>query len=682
MTQASMPSTAPQKIVVKEEDLPDYELARTRTLPRVWQWIIVGFTILSVSLAMNQIFAWRFFIGFTMIEAQYLYAIVAMMFAMVFIVFPTTPRQRRDVVPWYDTAMFVISLAIGVYAVWFSNDIVDQAWEYAAPMHGKLVAVVMWLLVLEAGRRTGGWPIFIIVLVLSTYPIYVHLMPEVISGVPQTPLNTAAFHMYSIESLLGIPMRAFASLVFGFIIFGIALQYTGAGSFFINLAFAMLGHVRGGPAKVAVLSSGLFGSMSGGPVTNVLTTGTLTIPAMKRMGFSAKYAGGVEACASTGGVLMPPIMGATAFVMANFLQISYVEVALAALVPSLLYYFGLFIQIDAYAARYGMKGLPKEELQSVWSVMKAGWIYIFVFALLVFLLIHLQQEARAPFYATALLLVVNQFNKEHRINWDKLRRFVFAIGFLLAELAGVLAAIGLVVGALVGTGMVGTITNDLVFLAGDNTLVLLLMGALTCFILGMGMTVTAAYIFLAIILAPALIKAGLEPLPVHMFLLYWGMLSFITPPVALAAFAAASVAKADPMATGFEAMRLGTIIYFIPFFFVYNPALLLQGPWGEIAIVCTTAVVGIILLGSALQGYLVGFGRLPSGLLGMIGRILLGMAGIVCAAPGGEMTGLSHLQLAMIAAALAVPGLLLALPGRRRDTNSNATAAAAAGQGG
>jgi len=659
-------ASAPQKIVVKEDDIPDYELARTRTLPLVWQYIVVIATLLAVGLAMNQIFAWRFFIGYTIIEAQFLYAIVAIMFAMVFVVFPAYKRQDRAIVPWYDAVMFVASLAIGCYAVWYSNDIVDQAWEYASPLHGKIVAVFMWALVLEAGRRTGGWPIFFVVLVLSTYPIYVHLMPEVISGVPQTPLNTAAFHMFSIESLLGIPMRAFASLVFGFIIFGIALQYTGAGSFFINLAFALLGHVRGGPAKVAVFSSGLFGSMSGGPVTNVLTTGTLTIPAMKRMGFSPKYAGGVEACASTGGVLMPPIMGATAFVMANFLQISYVEVAVAAVVPSLLYYFGLFVQIDAYSARHGMKGLPREELLPVWQVLKAGWSYIFVFALLIFMLIHLQQEARAPFYATALLLIINQFDKQHRINWEKLRRFVFATGFLLAELAGILAAIGLVVGALVSTGMVGTITNDLVFLAGNNTLVLLLMGALTCFILGMGMTVTAAYIFLAIILAPALIKAGLEPLPVHMFLLYWGMLSFITPPVALAAFAGASVAKADPMATGFEAMRLGTIIYFIPFFFVYNPALLLQGPLDEIVIVCASAAFGIVLLGGALQKYLVGIGRLPDGPLGMVCQVLIALGGLTFAAPGGDMTGLNHVQLTLVALALAGPGVALAWVMRKK----------------
>lgn len=659
-----MADTAPQadgqKIVVKDEDIPDYELARTRTLPLPWQWIVVCATVLAVGLALNQIFAWRFFIGWTLLETQFLYSIVCLMFAMVFVVFPGHKRQRRDIVPWYDGLLFVASLLVGAYFCWYAADIVDQAWEYAAPLHGKLVAVVMWVLVLEAGRRTGGWPIFFVVLVLSTYPIYVHLMPEVISGVPQTPLNTAAFHMFSIESLLGIPMRAFALLVFGFLIFGVALQYTGAGAFFINLAFALLGHVRGGPAKVAILSSGLFGSMSGGPVTNVLTTGSLTIPAMKRMGFSSKYAGGVEACASTGGVLMPPIMGATAFVMANFLQISYVEVAIAATVPSLLYYFGLFVQIDAYSARNGMKGLPREELQPIGEVMKEGWVYIFVFLLLIFMLIYLQQEARAPFYATALLLIINQFSRKHRITWEKLRRFVFATGFLLAELAGTLAAIGLVVGALVGTGMVGTITNDLVFLAGNNTAVLLLMGALTCFILGMGMTVTAAYIFLAIILAPALIKAGLEPIAVHMFLLYWGMLSFITPPVALAAFAGASIAKADPMATGFEAMRLGTIIYFIPFFFVYNPALLLQGPISEILVVCISATLGIVLLGSALQGYLIALGRLPDGPFGWLARALIGAGGIVLAAPGGDLTGYNHVQLTMFAVLLAGMGLVLA----------------------
>jgi len=652
--------------VVREEDLPDYDLARTRTLPDVWRFIIVAVTVVSVLLAMNQIFSWRFFAGITLLDTQYLYLITGLMFAMVFIVFPSHARQSRDIVPWYDAVLFVVALIVSSYFFLNAELILDQAWEYAAPQEGKWICILMWALVLEAGRRTGGWPIFFIVLIVSLYPTYAHLMPAVISGVNQNLLNTAAFHMFSAESLLGIPMRAFASLVFGFLIFGVALQYTGAGLFFINLAFALLGHVRGGPAKVAIFSSGLFGSMSGGPVTNVLTTGTLTIPAMIRIGFRPRYAAGVEACASTGGVMMPPIMGATAFVMANFLQISYVEVVIAAVVPSLLYYFGLFVQIDAYSARNGLRGLPREEMMSVWQVLKSGWYYVFVFALLIFMLIYLQQEARAPFYATGLLLVINQFSPEHRLTWAKLTKFVFATGFLLAELAGTLAAIGLIVGALVITGMVGSITNDLVFLAGNNTLVLLIMGAFTCFILGMGMTVTAAYIFLAIILAPALIEVGLEPLAVHMFLLYWGMLSFITPPVALAAFAAASIAKTEPMATGVEAMRLGTIIYFIPFFFVFNPSLLLLGDLSEIIIVCVSAVIGVVLLSAALQSYLIGVGAIAYSALGWLARALLAAGGLAFALPGGGMIDIGHWEITALSIALAGPGIALALFLRRR----------------
>ena len=523
----------------------------------------------------------------------------------------------------------------------------------------------MWAVILEAGRRAGGIAVFIIVSVISLYPTYADKTPEVVSGVGHTFLDTAGFHIFSEESLLGIPMQAFAMLVFGFLLFGVALIHTGAGQFFINLAFAMLGHVRGGPAKVAIFSSGLFGSMSGGPVTNVLTTGLLTIPAMRRIGMRAQTAGAIEACASTGGVMMPPIMGATAFVMADFLDLRYIDVALAAVIPSLLYYFGLFMQIDAYAAQRGLTGLPRAELQPVWRVLKDGWYYVIVFALLIWLLVFMKREAHAPFYATALLLVINQFNPRHRLSWQGLKKYVFATGGLLAELGGLLAAVGLIVGALQVTGMTGTLTNDLVYLAGGHPLALLIMGAITSFVLGIGMTVTAAYIFLAIILAPALIKLGLDPLSVHMFLLYWGMLSFITPPVALAAFAAASVARSAPMRTGFEAMRIGTVIYFIPFFFVFNPALLGQGSAGEIVIVVVAATAGVLLVAAALQGYLIGLGTLGAGMMGWAARGLLGAGGLVLAAPGGGMIDWSHLELAGLAAVLIATGIILGRLARR-----------------
>jgi len=298
-------------------------------------------------------------------------------------------------------------------------------------------------------------------------------------------------------------------------------------------------------------------------------------------------------------------------------------------------------------------------------VFREGWYYIAVFAFLVWMLVILQREAQAPFYATALLLVINQFNPKHRLNWPKLRQLVYATGCLLAELTGLLAGIGLIIGSLTVTGMAGTLTNDLVFMAGGNTLLLLIMGAVASFILGMGMTVTAAYIFLAIILAPAVIKTGLDPMAVHMFLLYWGMLSFITPPVALAAFAAASIARSQPMETGFEAMRLGSIIYFIPFFFAFNPALLFRGAPLEVAIVIATAIVGVWITASALQGYLLGYGLMGRGILGLVGRFILGIGGLTLAAPGQGMLGIGHLELTLAAVAIILLGLGVSQLARR-----------------
>ncbi|MDP2285837.1 MAG: TRAP transporter fused permease subunit, partial [Pseudohongiella sp.] len=485
--------------------------------------------------------------------------------------------------------------------------------------------------------------------------------------------DVAIFHVLGEESLFGVALNSFAMLVFGFILFGVALQHTGGGPFFINLAFAMLGHKRGGAAKVAVFSSGLMGSMSGGPITNVLTTGPLSIPAMRRTGFSRGYAAGVEACASTGGVMMPPIMGATAFVMASFLGISYVTIAVAAIVPSFLYFFGLYMQIDAYSARNGLKGLPKDELPRLGQVFKEGWYFIAVFALLTFMLVYMQREATAPFIATGFLLIINQFTK-HRMNLEKFMLMVAGTGRLMAELAGILAAIGLIVGSLAVTGMAGTLANDLLYLAGDNVLVLLFMGAATSFVLGIGMTVTAAYIFLAIVLAPALISAGLDPLASHMFIMYWGMLSFITPPVALAAFAAASVAQVSPMRAGWEAMRLGTIIYFIPFFFVLNPALLLQGGFGEVFLMISTALLGVVIISAGLQGYLIGFGRLGEGKPGLFPRTCLTLSGLVLAAPSGGLLGLSLILLLSVSGGLFAAGILFTLWQRKQLTTTRQAA--------
>ena len=628
---------------------------RYRELPEHWRLVMAAMTACAIVLAINQIFNLGFFVGYVMLDSRYMYLITGVMLCMVFITFPASKHSPTHV-PWYDIVIMVIIGIIFSYYAYFAERIVLEAWEYAAPSIGVWLALVTWVIVLEAGRRAGGWPVFAIVLVFSLYPTFADSLPTVIAALSIPIQDVAIFHVLGEESLFGIPMRVFAQLVFGFLIFGISLQYTGGGPFFINLAFALLGHLRGGPAKVSIFSSGLMGSMSGGPISNVLTTGPLSIPAMRRIGFSKEYASGVEACASTGGVFMPPIMGATAFVMASFLNISYVTVAIAAIVPSVLYFFGLFMQIDAYAARNNLSGLPKEELPKLGTVFKEGWYFIAVFAALIWMLVYLQREAVAPFYATALLLVINQFTK-HKLDLDRFMQLVATMGKLLAELAGILAAIGLIIGGLAVTGIAGTIANDLVYLAGENVLILLVMGALTSFILGIGMTVTAAYIFLAIVLVPALTNSGLDPLASHMFVMYWGMLSFITPPVALAAFAAASVAHVSPMRAGIEAMRLGAIIYVVPFFFVFNPALLLQGSALENLQAISTALVGVALVSAALQGYLIGLGDLGSGTSGIVVRSMIGIAGLTLALPAGGLFGFSQIMLLSVAIVFLVAGI-------------------------
>ncbi len=575
-------------------------------------------------------------------------------------------RSDENYIPWFDLALAVVAFAVAGYFTINGNEILDVGWEYDAPQHAKFLAFLLWALILEAARRAGGTAIFYICLVLSIYPMVSNFAPGFLNGEPVSPEVTVGFHMFGTESVLGIPMNAFANLVVGFLIFGVALQYTGGGAFFLNLAFALLGKHRGGPAKVAIFSSGLMGSMSGSVITNVLTTGVMTIPAMKRVGFRPAYAGGVEACASTGGVLMPPVMGATAFVMATFLEIPYADIVIAAAFPSIFYYLGLYLQIDAYAARNDLKGLPEEDLPTVRQVLKEGWYFVAVFIMLIVMLLYMQREAQAPYYATAVLLIINQFSKEHRWDWAGLVNFIKGVGLLFAELMAILAGVGLIIGALTLTGKVGSITYELTQFAAGNTLLLLVMAALTSFVLGIGMTITAAYLFLAVTVAPALTGGGLNSLAVHLFLMYWGMISFITPPVAIGAFAAATVAKADPMKTGFEAMRLGSIIYFVPFFFVLNPALIGQGTLGEIVTVIAFTLAGIVLIAAGLQGYLYGVGKLD-GANGMIGRVLLVVGGIVLALPGNEVIGYSHWEINAAAAVFIILGVTFSWLGRRAD---------------
>lgn len=649
--------------------MPDELAAReTRGFARV---ILITSAIAVPMLAMNQLLNIKFFAPFlnerlgtqafpeiTLIDSRYLFLLAALLLPLVFISVPANAKRTEGTVPWYDWLGAALTFGI---LIWFSINAeksLSEGWEYNSPPIAKALSAVLCLLALEALRRTSGWPMTIIVGTLALYPVVAHIIPSPLRGFNHTLESTLAYHVASSESLFGIPMRAFAEIVIGFIVFGLALNYTGGGKFFNDLAFALVGRMRGGAAQVGIISSGLQGSISGSVISNVISSGVVTIPAMKRTGFRADYAGAVESVASTGAVLMPPVMGSTAFVMASFLGKNYGEIALAAAVPALLFYLALVVQVDAYSARLGLRGLKQSELPRLSAVFAEGWFYIPVFALLIFLLVFLQDEALAPFYATGLLLVINQSLPKHRMSWRQLADFAIAVSRGLAELAAILMAVGLIIGALSMTGLAGTLANDLVYLAGGAPLVLLVMGAITSFIFGMGMTVTACYIFLAIVLAPPLVKAGLDPLAVHLFIMYWGMVSFITPPVALATFAAAPLAGVSAMRIGIQSVRLGTAIYLVPFCFVLNPALLFIGDAQTVIISIAAAFAGLVAMAAALQGYVLGIGLIPNHLGGWIARLTIIAGGLLLAAPVPRLTGLPFSTNLALGAAMIVAALL------------------------
>ncbi len=719
------------------------ETTRIRRLTGIWRWALIVLTAITIFLCINQQFGLRFFIGFTPLNTEYFYLLILAMLPFTFLIFPGSERASLTRIPWYDIALFAVTAVAAVYLMIHIRRAAELGWEFGgAPDAVIWVGYAMWAVLMEALRRTGGWSLLLSVAPFTFYPLFAGaswLGP--LKGTQSTAEQASAYHMLSTESLLGIPIQAFADTVIGFLIFGTALMMTGAGKFFINLAFALCGTFRGGAAKVCIFASGLLGMMSGSIVSNVLTAGTMTIPVMKKTGFRASYAGAIEACASTGAVLAPPVMGATAFVMAQFMGTTYAEVAVAAFIPALLYYLGLFMQVDSYAARHGLSGLKREELPSAWATIKDGWYFAFVIVLLIVMLLYFKRESHAPFYATALLLVINQWEQPGRwtiantVNlaiaisvtvlialtgenytkavaakgdgafdawmnaflmpllggmlllvllneivggkrWgvEKYRAFLEVNGRTFVELIGILAGCGLLIGAFSMTGVVSSLANDLLAIAGSSPLLLLAMCAITSLILGLGLTTTACYIFLAILVGPALEKAGLNKMAVHMFIFYWGMLSSITPPVAIASFAAAGIAGAPAMKTGWDSLWVGSIIYFIPFFFVLNPAFVLQPaveggaiPWAEAIYLTITVAIGTLFICGGIQGYQAGIGDLRrSGALEWPLRVLLIIGGLVLATPGGGIMPLSNTQMELLALAILIPIVAVAYFAVRR----------------
>ena len=634
--------------------------AKYRSLSGPVRWIFILFS--SVAIASAVFYNFYLSVGsWTFDQTGYLLFLLGLFLPLVFLVFPARKNAPRQKTPWYDYLAALLTVIACGYCFIHSMDILTQGWEVVAPWEAKILSLILLGLILEAARRTGGLMFSLVCLFFGAYPLFANFMPAFLQGKAFPFWRVVTYQALGPESIIGLPLRVVGTVLIGFMIFAVALQYTGAGKFFLELALALLGTVRGGAAKVSIFSSALMGSISGSVISNVISTGSFTIPAMKKTGYAPHFAGAVEACASAGGVIMPPIMGATAFVMAEVLQVPYVEIIAAAAIPSCLYYFCLFYQADAYAALNNIKGQPRQDCPDLWEVLKGGWFYLVAIGLLIFIVVFMYRESQAAWITTVVLLALAMLRKETRLNLKKFIELLEGAGKFMAELTAILAACGLIIGSMSVTGVAHSFAHEVVSFAGDNVLLLLILGAFASFVLGMGMTITACYIFLAIVMVPALVQAGYYPLSVHLFVLYWGVASFITPPVALGAFAAATVAGSDPMRTGFQSMRLGLAKYFLPFFFVFNPALILHGTPLEIVHATATCVLGIALLGSSLEGYLVGVGKMPRW-----SRPFLFIAGLALGFPEGY-TDIGGFALALVV-------VLAALPGIRRQASGGVSA--------
>ena len=567
------------------------------------------------------------------------------------IVFLTTRinRSKLGTIPLFDwvlaLAVTAVTLYVAAYYEWF---LLNAAYR---PPVMLVLGIILVALVMEGLRRVAGWFLFLVVAIFIVYGLLAHMVPAPLTG-SRTDFDQLMLYMaFDTNALIGVPLGVATTVVVLFIFLGQVLFNTGGGEFFTDIASATMGRRRGGAAKISVLASALFGSISGSAISNVTTTGVVTIPLMKKSGYSAVDAGAIEANASTGGQFMPPIMGAAAFLMAEFLEMDYADIVIAAIIPALLYYFAIFVQVDLVAARDRIKFVA-DTLPRARDVLRIGWHFIVPFGVLVYALYVMHAEAEvAAMYAAATIIVLGAFRryKGKRMNWRTFLASFYDAGIATTELVLIVAAAGFVIGILNKSGGGFALTLALINLGGGNLYILLLIAALICIVLGMGMPTTGVYVLLAALVAPGLVEAGVHKLPAHMFILYFGMMSMITPPIALAAFAAASLSRADPMKTGFVAMRMGWVAYVIPFLFVLSPTLLMVGaPW-KVALNVATATIGVYVVSVAMTGY---FTR-P---LSVVVRVLLGIGGMASLFPDTAVGAGGIVDIAGIVLSIAVLG--------------------------
>jgi TRAP transporter 4TM/12TM fusion protein len=531
---------------------------------------------------------------------------LAFTLALIFLLYPTTKKgigSDKTKVPVYDFILAGFGAFVSLYLIIYYNELVLRS---GLPTRFDLIlGGICILLVLEATRRAIGPELPIVVVVFLIYSYFGPYMPGFFAHRGYS-LERIIEHIYmGTEGIFGIPLGVSSSFVFLFILFGAVLNKTGMGKFFIDMSMALAGHTTGGPAKVAVIASGFMGSINGSSVANTVTTGSFTIPLMKSIGYKKDFAGAVEAAASTGGQILPPVMGAAAFVMSEFLEIPYIKIAAAAVIPAVIYYIAVMTMVHLEACKHGLKGLPKEKLPKLKEVLAEKGHLIIPIIGLVYLLVRSYTPLFAAFWAIIMSVVISMVKKNTRLNFkDLLAAFEDGARGALG-VAAACACAGIVVGVVTLTGLGLKVASGLVALGGGILIFTLFFTMIASILLGMGLPTTAKYIILSIMAAPALVQLGVLPLAAHLFILYFGVIADVTPPVAVAAYAGAGIAGGNTMKTGLNALRLAVGGFMIPYIFALDPGLLgLSGTWFHTIILIITSLAGVLALGSAAGGYL------------------------------------------------------------------------------
>lgn len=606
---------------VAEETLRKYDKeSNTRLLNGISKRIV---SIVAISWSIYQLYT----AVFGALPSQ-LHRSIHLGFALVlvYLMYPRKKSLYRKGIPIYDIMLSLLGASVALYWLFNYRSILLRAGD-AIPSD-IIIGGIALIVLIEAARRVSGLPIITIAVF---FLIYCYLGPHMPRVLAHRGFNIERIisHMYlTTEGIIGIPTGVSASFVFMFILFGAFIEKTGVGQFFIDIANAIAGRAMAGPAKVAVVTSALQGTISGSSVANVVTTGSFTIPMMKKLGYRPEFAGAVEAAASTGGQIMPPVMGAAAFLMAEFIGTSYTNIIIAAALPAILYFTGVFAGVHFEGVKLGLKGLSDDQIPNVWEVLKSkGHLLIPIIGIVYFLVSGLT-PSKAAASGVGLAIVASFIRKETRM---KPKDFIEALengAKTAVGLAVIAATAGIIVGVVTLTGLGLKMANGIVSLAGGSLFFTMFLTMISSLILGMGTPTTANYIITSTIAAPALLKLGVPVIAAHMFVFYFGIIADLTPPVCVAAFAAAGLSKGDPIKTGFIATRLAIGAWIIPYIFVYSPSILMINTTfiGALGVFCTS-IFGMVAIAAGVEGYFIAKASI-------IERILLVIGGLVLVKPG------------------------------------------------